>query len=130
MREALKRPRARNVRVELEAVLQELYSSMERHHRGIKLIDRCAIDHPDLAAEWQKAGREATRARMGEYLESRVRADQLRPISDTKLAARFVIEAITTWAVHINWDRFPQQFDDKAAKDNVIEFLVRGLMKD
>jgi AcrR family transcriptional regulator len=128
--QALNRRRAANARVELEEVLRELYSVMERHHRGIKLVDRCALDHPELVAEWRKRGREAIRDLVVEYLESRIRANQLRPVEDVQLAARFVIESIMTWAVHIKWDHFPERLDETAAQDSVIEFLVRGLLKD
>jgi AcrR family transcriptional regulator len=130
MTAALSRRRAPDARAELEDVLRELYSAMEQHHQGIELVDRCALDHPELAAEWQKRGREATRDLLAEYLESRIEANQLRPVEDIQLAARFVIESITTWAIHIKWDQAPQKFDERAAQDNVIEFLVRGLLKD
>jgi AcrR family transcriptional regulator len=128
MAEALRSRRAHDIRVELEGVLRELYDAMESNHRAIKLIDVCALDHPELAAAWQSAGREGPRDRMADYLASRSRAGQLRPIADPSLAARLVIETITTWTLHIKWDRFPQRFAAKAARDNVIEFLVRGLL--
>jgi AcrR family transcriptional regulator len=128
--EALERGRAADVRRELETVLRELYSVMARNHRGIKLIDRCALDHPELAAEWQKAGREAPLGRLTEYLEARIRARQLRPVHDTRLAARLVLETITTWTVHIKWDRSPQEFDPEAAEENGMQFLLRCLLPD
>jgi AcrR family transcriptional regulator len=128
--EALERRRVRDVRVELEAVLRELYSIMERNHRGIELIDRCALDHPDLAERWQQVGREGTRGGLTDYLDARIRSRQLRPLRDTRLAARLAIETITTWAVHIKWDRSPQKLDDEAARENVIHFLLHGLLRD
>ena len=108
-------------------MLGNLYDAMERSHVSLKLVDR-AIDHPELGPEWQTVGREGTRDRLTEYLEARARSGQIRPLVDPRIAARFVIEAITTWAVHIKWDPVPQAFDAKAARDNVIEFLVRGLL--
>ena len=128
--EALKRRRVRNVRLELEAVLRELYSIMERNHRGIELIDRCALDHPELAERWQKVGREGTRGGLTDYLDARIHSRQLRPVRDTRLVARLAIEAITTWAVHIKWDRSPQKFDAEAARENVIQFLLHDLVRD
>ena len=64
------------------------------------------------------------------WLEARMRAGQVRPFPDPRLPARFVIESIATWAMHIKWDVSPQAFDEKAARDNVVEFLVRGLVAD
>ena len=49
---------------------------------------------------------------------------------DPQLTARFVIETITTWTVHIHWDRWPQRLDDKAVAETVITFLLNGLLRD
>ena len=125
--EALRLRRAPDIRVELESVLRDLYDAMERSHVSLKLVDR-AIDHPELGPEWQTVGREATRDRLTQYLEARLRSGQIRPLADPRIAARFVIETITTWAVHIKWDPVPQAFDEKVARDNAIEFLMRGLL--
>ncbi len=127
--EALGCPRARDARVELEAVLRELYTATERNHRGIKLLERCG-DHPDLGQAWYIGGRKATRDRLTTYIQSRVDVGQFRPVGDPRLAARLVIEVIATWAMHIKWDPSPQQFNPKAAEDNVISFLCRGLLKE
>ena len=59
-----------------------------------------------------------------------MRAGQLRPFPDARLPARFVVESIATWAMHIRWDPSPQDLDAKAACDNVVGFLVRGLVAD
>jgi hypothetical protein len=40
-----------------------------------------------------------------------------------------VIELVTTWAVHIHWDRAPELFDPDEARENAIEFVVRGLLR-
>ena len=127
--EALELPRARDPRGELEAVLHELYEGTERHCRGIKLIERCG-DHPELDGEWYRLGRQVTRDRLASYIQSRVRANQFHSVGDLCLAARLVIETIATWAIHIKWDPSPQQFEPKAAEDNVISFLCRGLLKE
>ncbi len=130
LQQALARPRATNLRAELEGILRELYAVLQRNRRGIKLIDRCALDHPDFDKEWQREGREAPRAALARYLESRARTRQLRPMIDPQLTARFVIETITTWTVHIHWDRWPQRLDDKAVAETVITFLLNGLLRD
>jgi AcrR family transcriptional regulator len=127
---ALKRRRVRDVRAELEAVLRELYAVMERNHRGIELIDRCALDHPELAEQWQMAGREASRGGLAAYLDARIRSKQLRPLRDTRVVARLVIETLTTWTVHIKWDRWPQQFEGREVEETVIRFLLHGLLQD
>ncbi len=129
LNESLGRPCARDARVELEAVLRELYAATQRNHRGIKLLERCG-DHPEIGNVWYLGGRKVTRDRLTAYIQSRVDAGQFRPVGDVRLAARLVIEVIATWAMHIKWDPAPQQFNPKAAEDNVMSFLCRGLLKE
>ncbi|MEN8181640.1 MAG: helix-turn-helix domain-containing protein [Myxococcota bacterium] len=124
---ALARERALDPRAELTALLRELYLLTERNRRGIKLIDRC-MDHPELGPIWQTAGREDSRAAMARYIEQRIRAGQLREVTSVRLAARIVIEIIATWAIHIYWDRAPEVFDPDEARENAIDFMVRGLI--
>ena len=124
---ALTRERVDDARVELESIVRELYDTLERFHRTIKLIDRCT-DHPELGPIWQTAGREASRAALVRYLEQRFRAGQLRPFPNVRLAARMIVEVVATWAIHIRWDRCPEPFDPDEARDNAIEFLVRALL--
>ena len=124
---ACARDRATAIRAELEEVIRELYDSNETHAVAITLIER-AVGHPELSLDWQKYGREDPRDLLHSYLESRIEAGQLRPVADTRLAARFVIESIATWAMHIRWDPAPEDLDPKAARDNVVGFLLRGLL--
>ena len=120
-------PRVEDPRAELEAVVRELYELNEANHRGIKLIDRCQ-DHPELGLIWQKTGREATRQQMVDYLTLRIEGGQLRRVSNVRLAARFIIETVATWAIHIKWDHSPESFDPGEARENAIRFVVEALV--
>lgn len=123
---ALQHERAADPRAELESIVRELYETFERFHKAIKLIDRCT-DHPDLQRIWQTQGREAPRAALYRYLDTRIRAGQLRPVANARLAARMIIEVASTWAVHIKWDQSPEAFDPDEARENAIDFLVTAL---
>ena len=124
--EALGRERAEDPRAELEEVVREFYMILERFCHAIKLIDRCS-DHPELGDIWQSEGREAPRAALVRYLEMRMQAGQLRQVANVRLAARMIVEVATTWAVHIKWDRSPEDFDPDEARENVIDFVVNSL---
>ena len=124
---ALERERVDDPRAELDGVLRELYLLNERNRRSIKLLDRCH-DHPELQGLWQQVGREGSRLAMRRYLELRVAGGQLRDVPSPQLAARIVIETVATWAIHIHWDRAPEAFDPDEARENAIDFLIRGLL--
>lgn len=127
LREALARRTARNVGSELEAILRELYGTLARNREGLKVVDRCAGDHPDLAALWFTRGRELLLSLLVQYLGHRRR--HLRPSPHPAVAARVVLETLVFWAVHRHWDPAPQQVDDRAAEDAVIRFLLDALVK-
>lgn len=124
--EALKRERAEDPRAELAGVVRAYYETLERFHRSIKLVDRCA-DHPELADVWQAEGRAVPRAALVRYLRARMETGQLRRVANVRLAARMIIEVCATWAVHIRWDRSPEDFDPDEARDNAVDFLVHAL---
>ncbi len=125
--EALERDRADDPRAEFEAIVRTFYQTLERFCRAIKMLDRC-VDHPELRDIWQGGAREAPRAALVRYLEARIAAGQIRPVRNVRLAARMIIEVATTWAIHIRWDRTPEDFDPDEARENAIDFLVHALV--
>lgn len=124
---ALETERAPDAAAEARAVVGELFDLMHTHRHGIKLLDRC-MDHPELESLWQRQGREHTRTVMVRYLTQRSASGDFRDFENVRVAARFVIESCATWAVHIHWDKAPEPFDPKEARDGVIEAVVRGLI--
>jgi AcrR family transcriptional regulator len=123
---ALAREQAEDPRAELEEVVRELYGTLERFHKGIKLLDRCT-DHSEVGEVWQRLGREGPRAALVRYLGRRMDAGQLRRVPNPRLAARMVIEVCSTWAIHLKWDRTPEDFDPHEARENAVDFLVTAL---
>lgn len=126
--EALERRRVVDVRAELEAIVRELYALLAEHRVGIKLLDRCASDHPELAAAWYGSGREGTQALLRLYIEDRVRRRRLPPVEDPAVTARIALETAVFWAVHRHWDPSPQPMDEEVAERAVVTFVVRALM--
>jgi AcrR family transcriptional regulator len=126
--EALARRRVVDLRQELEAIVRELYALLARNRVGIKLLDRCAHDHPELAAVWYGSGREGTQELLRQYLEDRIRRGLLSPVEDSAVTARIVLETAVFWAVHRHWDPSPQTVNEQVAEDAVVHFVVRALL--
>jgi AcrR family transcriptional regulator len=127
---ALEQRRVGDVRAELEEIVRELFAGSSRHRTAIKLIDRCGRDHPELAEAFYAEGRFVQLERLVRYLEARIRTGQLPPVPDVAVAARFVIEAVATWAVHIHWDPAPQPIDPCDAEETLVRMVVAGLARD
>jgi AcrR family transcriptional regulator len=125
--EALVRTRVTDVRAEIEAIVHELYGLLARHRVGIKLLDRCSKDHPELAAVWFSSGRVGTQALLRQSLEDRIRRRRIAPVSDVAVTARIVLETAVFWAIHRHWDPSPQAVDEQTAERAVVEFVLRAL---
>jgi AcrR family transcriptional regulator len=124
---ALRRRRTGDSYGELEEIVRELYAAASRHRTAIQLIDRCGRDHPELAKIFYGGGRFAQLDALARYLDKRIRAGRLPELPDVWVAARFVIEAVATWAVHIHWDPSPQPIEPQAAEETLVRIVVRGL---
>jgi len=130
LRQALARRRVSDVRKELESIVRELFASAHRNRIAIKLIDRCGSDHPELASIFYERGRLAQLGLLERYLAARIRNGHFKTLPDAAVAARFMIETIMTWAVHIEWDPAPQTIDPCDAEETVVHFLLGGLLEE
>jgi AcrR family transcriptional regulator len=115
---------------ELRGILSDLYTRMSRHRFGIKLVDRCARDRPELAAVWFGQGRSGQNVALAQYLEIRSAKGLLRRVPNTQIAARTVLETIAFWAVHRHWDPSPQPVDEASVQSAVVDQLLHGLIRE
>jgi len=126
---ALTRPEHPDAPSELALIIRDLYARMSKNRRGIKLVDRSAKDHPDLAEVWFGQGRWAQHAALAAYLEQRIARGLLRPVPSAQVAARALLEAIAFWAVHRHWDPSPQAVDERHVEATLVEMALHGLAK-
>jgi AcrR family transcriptional regulator len=127
---ALARKRPAPLRSEFEAILRELYDTVERNRQAIKLLDRSAKDQPELAALWFIGTRGGLVAALAQYLERETRRNAMTPVSDVAVAARLIVETVVFWAVHRRWDPHPQIVDDTTARETVIHLLTEAFVKE
>jgi AcrR family transcriptional regulator len=127
--EALRKPRANDIRQELYDVLDELYTLLEANCRAVRMLERCS-DHPELGPLYHSMVRAPGRGDLARYVAQRVRAGQLRQVEHPQLAARIALETVATWAMHIKWDRAPEPYEPESTKAAVIEQICRGLLSD
>src|SRR5690606_30018332 len=128
---ALSRPKPSRAKAgEFESIVRDLYRRMSRNRRALKLVDRCAIDHPELASVWFEQGRYGQVALLATYLEKRVTEGKLRPVPNVQLAARMVLETVALWAIHMPWDASPRPLAEDAVENAVVDMLVHAYAKE
>lgn len=128
---ALARPaRSRERPDSLDRVVRDLYRRMVRNRRALKLVDRCAADHPELAAIWFDEGRWGQVALLERYLERGIASGYLRTVANVPIAARMMLETIALWAIHMPWDPSPRRFADADVENAVVDMLVHAYRKE
>ncbi len=124
---ALKRIRAENPSIELESIVRELYSNMYRTAHVTAMLDRSALDLPELAELYFGRMVGGVVAALTHLIESRVEAGQYRPVPHPAVAARLVVETIAWFARNRRGDR-ASHIDDEAAEETTVDFIVNSLV--
>jgi AcrR family transcriptional regulator len=128
---ALSRPKGTRAKAdEFESIVRDLFRCMLRNRRALKLVDRCAVDHPELAAVWFEQGRYGQVELLANYLEKRGAAGKLRTVPNAQLAARMLLETIALWAIHMPWDASPRPFADDEVENALVDMLVHAYVKE
>jgi AcrR family transcriptional regulator len=128
LRAALRTKNPADARAELEGVLRELYSVIERNRRGFDLVERSALTVPEMAQMiFVEVRRKAVDA-FARYLTSRIESGHFRAVPDPATAARFIIEAVTWFARHRHTSPDSQMISDRDALETTIHFLVGALI--
>lgn len=128
LRAALDQADPSDLRAELTAIIEERYAMIERMWPVLAVIERCAVDLPELEALYYQRGRRGHLAQLTKYLEQRAASGHLCTMPDTTVAARIVTEAIVWFAWHRREDRDATLYDDDRARRTVIEFVCHTLI--
>jgi AcrR family transcriptional regulator len=125
---ALARRRVVNARAELDGILREFWELVVRTRGSIAVVERSALDLPDLFAIWFVGARRAFFARVARYVERRARSGHFRPVADPAVAARFLLEGVVFFARHRHGDPDPSLLpEDAGVRDTVIPMLVASI---
>jgi AcrR family transcriptional regulator len=127
LRAALATPRATDARGELEAVIRERYEFQARNWRLFGLIERSAVDIPELRSLYFERGRRRITSGMARYLELRMDGGQMRRLHDPAMVSRIIEEAITWFAWHRRGDPDAGEIDDERASLALVETFTAAL---
>jgi AcrR family transcriptional regulator len=125
---AVAREKADDVAHEVETIVRELYASIARGRTLIRLIERSAVDLPELRTGFYLKGRRSFLSKIESYLESRIASGQLRSVPDTAATARFIVESISWFANHRHGDQDSANVTDETAEQVCVDMLVHALL--
>ena len=123
---ALARRKVEDVADEFESIVRELYQKTSQFRVGIKLLDRSALDWPELASLWSGHWRTGLVNQLARYLDLRISQRLLSPVPDSKAWGRLIVETVAFFALHRHYDPFPTAVSETVAEDTVVLALIRA----
>jgi AcrR family transcriptional regulator len=127
LRAAFDEARPPDARAELSGIVDERYTIIERVWPLLAVIERCALDLPELEAFYFGQARSGFFARLTEYLLMRTEGGYLRTTPDAAVTARVIIESVTWFAWKRHQGRDAHTYDDEVARRTVIDFVCSAL---
>lgn len=128
LRAALKREKADDIAEELGSIVRELYESIAKSRLLIGLVERSAVDVPELRTSYYVKGRRAFLKKIESYVVSRIEIGQLRPVPDTAATTRFIVEAISWFANHRHGDQDSTNITEESAEQVCVDMIVHALL--
>jgi AcrR family transcriptional regulator len=128
MRAALAENEPADVASELRDIVEERYALIAHYWPLVAVIERCAVEMPELEAAWFGLARAGALEELGSYLERRMTEGLLRTMPDAEVAARVVTESVTWFAWHGRQGRDACLYNDEVARRTVVEFICAALV--
>lgn len=125
---ALEEKAPTDIRAELTAIIEERYTSVADVWPLLAVIEKSAVDLPELEALYFQRGRRALFTQLTRYVEQRAASGHLRAVPDAAVAARFVVENVAWFAWHRRGDRDASLYDDAQVHATVVELLCNALI--
>ncbi|MCP5110229.1 MAG: hypothetical protein GY953_05280 [bacterium] len=111
---------------EFETIVREIYRKLSRHWLAVKLMEKAAMDWPELASMWFGEHRRALLRNLAKYFRAGVNSGTLRRVPNTDAAARLVIEIVAFFAMHRRVDPSPAELDEQAAEETVVDAILHA----
>ena len=118
-----------DVRVEFQALVEELYEWISRYWKGIRLIEKSATDWPELSAFFYQELRRDGLTRWSEYLEKRAGEGAFKVMPDYAVAARVIFETVAFFGMHRHTAP-DSEMDAGVARATVLTILTNAFVKD
>ncbi len=125
---ALARSSVADPNAELKVIIHQYYAAIARLGRGLDLIERSAIDLPELGQLLYVERRRSFVAQLTRYLESRIASGAFRPLPHPATAARLILETVVWFSRHRHRTPDSAMITDQAALETTVDFLVGGLL--
>jgi AcrR family transcriptional regulator len=112
---------------EVQGIVLELYGWLRRYRRAIELVERSAVDWPDVAQVFYRRFWRGGVRRLADYLARRVNEGVLPARGRGVAAAHLVVESLAWMAVHREWSPDAASLPAAAAEESAVALLVSAI---
>ena len=109
------------------SIVRELYARIHETRRAGAVIERAALDLPEIFQVYFLGVRRELFEKMATYVRTRQAADQFESSEDPAVA-RFVVESVAFFASHRYQDPAMPPGDDDQVRETVVALVVRALL--
>jgi AcrR family transcriptional regulator len=129
LRAAARRRVPVNARAELTEIVAEQYAMIQRLWPALAVIERCAVDLPELHEFYFRLRRRDHLTLFARYVAHRSSSGHFASFADTRVAAQLAIESIVWFAWHrLEGFDAGEYDDDETGRQTVIEFVCNALI--
>jgi AcrR family transcriptional regulator len=116
-------PRIDDVPDEFTGIVTEFYDWLALYWRGVRIVEKCALEWPELSTFFYRELRRSGLQLMEQYLEDRAREGSLRTMPDAAIAARIVLETVSFFAMHRHTAPDSESLASPATRETVVAVL-------
>ena len=110
------------------SIVRELYARIHETRRAGAVIERAALDLPEIFQVYFLGVRRELFEKMAPYVRTRQAADQFESSEHPAVVARFVVESVAFFASHRYQDPAIPPGDDDQVRETVVALVVRALL--
>jgi AcrR family transcriptional regulator len=118
-----------DVREELRGVIEERYDMVADVWPLLAVIERCAVDVPELESFYFGNIRLRYFAQLSRYLEARAQGGYFRAMKDPVVTARLITETIAWFAWKRHEGRDAKLYAEDTVRATVVEFICASLLE-
>lgn len=113
-------------REELTAITREIYQVTFRFRVGLRLMQRCAMDWPEVAELWFGTARRGLLEALAGHFRTRIDQGLLRPVPSPEAAAMLLLEEASFFVMHRHVDPWQFELDDATVEAAMVDNIVNA----
>ncbi|MCH7715020.1 MAG: TetR/AcrR family transcriptional regulator [Gemmatimonadetes bacterium] len=111
----------------LVEIVEVLYDWLDANGKGIRLIERCASEWPELASYFYVSFRRRGVLGLAKVVEAETEAGRAIAAGPPEITARIIVEICSYFAMHRRKDPDDMHYDDHVVRASALEFIRLAL---